>query len=302
MTKRCGTIAVLGAPNAGKSTLVNALVGAKVSIVSAKAQTTRARITGIALEGEAQLILLDLPGVFVAKKRLDRAMVGAAWRGVADADRTLLLLDAARGFDAATRDLVAGLADQRATADLVLTKVDAVRPPTLLALVKQANDAFGFAATFMVSAEKDSGVGDLKRHLAAVAPEGPWLFPEDQLMDISERLFAAELTREQIFRQLQQELPYAAIVETDRWEERADGSARVDQTITVERDGQKAIVIGEKGARLKAIGATARAELAKALGRPIHLFLHVKVRPDWAERREFYRDWNLDFDPRTRRR
>jgi GTP-binding protein Era len=298
---RCGYVAVLGAPNVGKSTLVNALVGAKVSIVSAKAQTTRARVAGIAVEGDAQLVLLDLPGVFAPRRRLDRAMVDAAWRGVADADRTLLVVDAARGLDAASRALVAGLAGSRAPVDLVLNKVDAVRPPALLALAREANDAFAFAATFMVSAETGSGVADLRRHLAAAMPAGPWLFPADQLMEMSERLFAAELTREQVFRQLRQELPYAVAVETDRWEERKDGSARVDQTILVERDGQKAIVLGARGARLKAIGAAARAELGKALGREIHLFLHVKVAADWAERRGFYADWGLEFEPGGRR-
>ena len=298
---RCGYVAVLGVPNVGKSTLVNALVGAKVSIVSAAAQTTRARVAGIAIEGEAQMVLLDLPGVFAPRKRLDRAMVDAAWRGVADADRTLLLVDAARGLDAGSRALAAQLAASRTVVDLVLSKVDAVKRTALLALTAEANATARFGATFMISAETGSGVADLKRHLAAAMPAGPWLFPADQLMEMTERLFAAELTREQVFRQLRQELPYAIAVETDRWEERGDGSARIDQTIFVERDGQKAIVLGAKGARLKAIGAAARAELAKALDRPIHLFLHVKVAPAWGERRGFYRDWGLDFDAPERR-
>ena len=298
---RCGYVAVLGVPNVGKSTLVNALVGAKVSIVSAAAQTTRARVAGIAIEGEAQMVLLDLPGVFAPRKRLDRAMVDAAWRGVADADRTLLLVDATRGLDAGSRAVAARLAASKTVVDLVLSKVDAVKRTALLGLTAEANAAVRFGATFMVSAETGSGVADLKRHLAAVMPEGPWLFPADQLMEMTERLFAAELTREQVFRQLHQELPYAIAVETDRWEERSDGSARIDQTIFVERDGQKAIVLGAKGARLKAIGVAARAELAKALDRPIHLFLHVKVAPEWGERRGFYRDWGLDFDAPERR-
>ena len=298
---RCGYVAVLGVPNVGKSTLVNALVGAKVSIVSAAAQTTRARVAGIAIEGEAQMVLLDLPGVFAPRKRLDRAMVDAAWRGVADADRTLLLVDATRGLDAGSRAVAARLAASKTVVDLVLSKVDAVKRTALLGLTAKANAAVRFGATFMVSAETGSGVADLKRHLAAVMPEGPWLFPADQLMEMTERLFAAELTREQVFRQLHQELPYAIAVETDRWEERSDGSARIDQTIFVERDGQKAIVLGAKGARLKAIGVAARAELAKALDRPIHLFLHVKVAPEWGERREFYGPWGLDFDAKERR-
>jgi GTP-binding protein Era len=223
-------------------------------------------------------------------------MIDAAWRGVAEADRTLLVVDAARGFDAASRAIAGRLAAAGAAADLALNKVDAVRRTTLLALTGEIHEAARFGATFMVSAETGDGVADLKRHLAAAMPAGPWLFPADQLTDLSERLFAAEITREQVFRQLRQELPYAAAVETERWEERADGSARIDQTIFVERDGQKAIVLGAKGARLKAIGAAARAELGVVLGRRIHLFLHVKVLPAWAERRDFYAAWGLDFD------
>lgn len=296
---RCGYVALLGAANVGKSSLVNALVGAKVAIVSAKAQTTRARVTGIAIAGESQIVLLDLPGIFVPKRRLDRAMVDAAWRGVEDADRVLLIVDATSGLDDAALAAIAGLNERGVTADAVINKIDAVKRPALLGLAEKVNAAGKFDRVFMVSAETGDGVADLRAWLADGMPEGPWLFPEDQLMDLSERLFAAEITREQIFRQLHQELPYAAAVTTDRWKENADGSARVDQTIFVERDGQKAIVIGSGGARLKAIGAAARAELAKALDRPIHLFLHVKVAPEWGEQRDFYRDWGLEFAPKA---
>ena len=296
---RCGYVALLGAANVGKSSLVNALVGAKVAIVSAKAQTTRARVTGIAIAGESQIVLLDLPGIFVPKRRLDRAMVDAAWRGVEDSDRVLLIVDATDGLDDAALAAIAGLGERGVTADAVINKIDAVKRPALLSLAEKVNAAGKFDRVFMVSTRTGDGVADLRAWLAGCVPEGPWLFPEDQLMDLSERLFAAEITREQIFRQLHQELPYAAAVTTDRWKENADGSARIDQTIFVERDGQKAIVIGAGGARLKAIGAAARAELATALDRPIHLFLHVKVTPEWGEQRDFYRDWGLEFAPRT---
>jgi GTP-binding protein Era len=296
---RCGYVALLGAANVGKSSLVNALVGAKVAIVSAKAQTTRARVTGIAIAGETQIVLLDLPGIFVPKRRLDRAMVDAAWRGVEDADRVLLIVDATSGLDDAALAAIAGLNERGVTADAVINKIDAVKRPALLGLAEKVNAAGRFDRVFMVSAETGDGVADLRTWIAGCMPEGPWLFPEDQLMDLSERLFAAEITREQIFRQLHQELPYAAAVTTDRWKENADGSARVDQTIFVERDGQKAIVIGAGGTRLKAIGAAARAELSKALDRPIHLFVHVKVAPEWGEQRDFYRDWGLEFAPKA---
>jgi GTPase len=296
---RCGYVALLGAANVGKSSLVNALVGAKVAIVSAKAQTTRARVTGIGISGESQIVLLDLPGIFVPRRRLDRAMVDAAWRGVEDADRVLLIVDATEGLDDAARAAIAGLAGRDVQVDAVINKIDAVKRPVLLGLAEKVNAAGRFDRVFMVSAKTGDGIDDLRAWLAQGMPEGPWLFPEDQLMELSERLFAAELTREQIFRQLHQELPYAAAVTTDKWTENADGSARVDQTIYVERDGQKAIVIGAKGARLKEIGASARAELSKALDRPIHLFLHVKVAPEWGEQRDFYRDWGLEFAAKT---
>jgi GTP-binding protein Era len=301
---RCGYAALLGAANVGKSSLANALVGAKVAIVSAKAQTTRARVTGIAIEGESQIVLLDLPGIFAPRRRLDHAMVDAAWRGVEDADRVLLVVDAVAGLDDAALAAIAGLS-QRAgrPADAVINKIDAVKREALLGLARKIDAAGRFERIFMVSAETGDGIADLRGWLAGHMPEGPWLFPEDQLMELSERLFAAELTREQVFRQLHQELPYSVAVTTDRWTENADGSARVDQTVHVERDGQKAIVIGAGGSRLKAIGTAARTELTSALGRPIHLFLHVKVAPDWGERPDFYRDWGLEFaaaGPRAR--
>lgn len=296
---RCGYVALLGAANVGKSSLVNALVGAKVAIVSAKAQTTRARVTGIGITGESQIVLLDLPGIFTPKRRLDRAMVDAAWRGVEDADRVLLIIDATEGLDDAALAAIAGLAGRDVQVDAVINKIDAVKRPVLLGLAEKVNAAGKFDRVFMVSAKTGDGIEDLRAWLAKGMPEGPWLFPEDQLMELSERLFAAEITREQIFRQLHQELPYAAAVTTDKWTDNADGSARVDQTIFVERDGQKAIVIGAKGARLKEIGAIARAELSKALDRPIHLFLYVKVAPEWGEQRDFYRDWGLEFAAKT---
>jgi GTP-binding protein Era len=294
--RRCGLVAVLGAPNVGKSTLVNRLVGAKVTIVSPKVQTTRTRVTGIAVDGAVQMIFVDTPGIFAPKRRLDRAMVEAAWRSAADADLVLLLVDAKRGVDEDSQRIVAGLKGRKIAATLVLNKVDLVNKGVLLKLAATLNQAGDFADTFMVSAETGDGVVEVKRHILAGLPEGPWLYPEDQLTDLSERLLAAEITREQVFRQLHEEVPYAIAVETEKWEEFKDGSARVDQVIYVQRDGHKKIVIGEKGQRIKAIGAAARAELANILGRNIHLFLHVKVAADWAERREFYRTWGLEFD------
>lgn len=292
---RCGYVALLGAANVGKSTLANAIVGAKVAIVSAKAQTTRTRVTGIAIEGESQIVLLDLPGIFLPRRRLDHAMVDAAWRGAEDADRVLFIVDATRGIDDAARLAIEGLGRLAGKLDAVINKIDAVKRPELLGLAAQVQAAATFDRIFMVSAESGDGVGDLKRWLAEKMPEGPWLFPEDQLMDLSERLFAAEITREQIFRQLHEELPYSAAVSTEAWVDQPDGSARVEQTIFIERDGQKGIVIGAGGSRLKSIGASSRAEMTRALGRPIHLFLHVKVAPSWGEQPEFYRDWGLEF-------
>lgn len=294
--QHCGYVAVVGAPNAGKSTLVNRLVGAKVSIVSPKPQTTRARITGIAMEGETQIVYVDLPGIFAPRRRLDRAMIDAAWRGAGEADVVLLVVDAADGIDDALRTIISGLGERKIAATLVINKVDLVKPPVLLSLTSELHKLSTFADTFMVSAQSGDGFPDLKRFIVGRMPAGPWLYPEDQLTDLSERLLAAEITREQLFLQLHQELPYAVAVDTEKWEERADGSARVDQVIYVQRDGQKKIVIGEKGARIKAIGAAARQELTKILDRPIHLFLHVKVAETWPDQRDFYASWNLDFN------
>jgi GTP-binding protein Era len=295
-TTHAGFVAVLGAPNVGKSTLVNRLVGTKVSIVSPKVQTTRARVMGIAMRESTQIAFLDLPGIFVPKRRLDRAMVDAAWRGAADADVVLLVIDASRGLDDNTETIVAGLVQRRIAAVVAINKIDLVKRAALLTLADALNKRASFAATFMVSAARNDGVDDLMADLAKRMPESPFLYPEDQLTDMSERLLAAEVTREQIFLQLHQELPYSVAVETEKWEEFKDGSARVEQVIYVQRDGQRKIVIGEKGARIKAIGAAARTELAKVLGRKVHLFLHVKVAEDWAEKRDFYRLWGLEYD------
>jgi GTP-binding protein Era len=291
---RAGLVQLLGAPNAGKSTLVNALVGEKVAIVSPKVQTTRVRLTGIAIEGGTQLLLVDTPGVFAPRRRLDRAMVGAAWEGAGDADLLVVLVDARAGLDGDTGAILAAVTDRR-RAWLLLNKVDLVEKPRLLALAAEANAERPFAATFMVSALTGDGIPVLKAALAAAMPEGPWLFPEDQLSDAPERLMAAELVREQLYLQLGQELPYATAVHTERFEERPDGSAAIHQQILVERDSQKAIVVGKRGARVKAIGEAARAGIEAAFGRRVHLFLHVKVKPGWAEDRHVWRDLGMDW-------
>lgn len=296
MPTRCGFVAVLGAPNVGKSTLVNLLVGAKVSIVSPKVQTTRTRVNGIAVRDKTQIVFLDLPGVFAPRRRLDRAMVDAAWRGVEDADVALVLVDASHGVDENTGRILAGLAERKIGAVLVINKIDLVKPPVLLALSADLNKRTTFEATYMISAAEGDGTEDLMRYLVQRMPKGPWLYPEDQLTDLTERLLAAEITREQAFVQLHQEIPYSVAVETEKWEEFADGSVRVDQIIYVQREGQKKIVIGEKGARIKAIGSAARTELTQILGRKVHLFLHVKVAENWAEKRDFYRAWGLEYD------
>ena len=296
MPTRCGFVAVLGAPNVGKSTLVNLLVGAKVAIVSPKVQTTRTRVNGIAIRDKAQIVFLDLPGVFAPRRRLDRAMVDAAWRGVEDADVALVLVDASHGVDENTDRILTGLAERKIGAVLVINKIDLVKPPVLLALSADLNKRAAFEATYMISAAEGDGTEDLMRYLVQRVPEGPWLYPEDQLTDLTERLLAAEITREQAFVQLHQEIPYSVAVETEKWEEFEDGSVRVDQVIYVQREGQKKIVIGEKGARIKAIGSAARAELTQLLGRKVHLFLHVKVAENWAEKRDFYRAWGLEYD------
>lgn len=293
---RCGVIAVMGAPNAGKSTLVNTLVGSKVSIVSPKVQTTRTRVTGLAVEGAAQIIFLDTPGVFAPRRRLDRAMVDAAWRGAVDADCVLLLVDAKRGLDDDTRRLIEGLQERKIPAILVINKIDLLKHERLLTLSAELNRGNPFSDTFMISAESGDGVPDLKRHLAARMPEGPWLYPEDDLTDMPMRLLAAEVTREHAYRRLRQELPYSLAVETEAWKDQPDGSARIDQVIYVRKETQRKIVIGAKGAQVKEIGAASRAELQQFLGRKVHLFLHVKVQENWDERREFYRDWGLEYE------
>ena len=293
---RCGYVALIGAPNAGKSTLLNRLVGQKLAIVTPKVQTTRSRLLGIATEGEAQLIFVDTPGIFAPRRRLDRAMVAAAWAGAADADISVLLVDAARGVDDDTRRIVERLKTDRRPAILALNKIDLVRRETLLGLADQLSKQGNFSEIFMISGLTGDGVDDLCRYLAASAPEGPFLFPPDQLSDAPERWLAAEVTREQVFLQLHDELPYSATVETENWEERPDGSVRVEQVIYVRRPGQRAIVLGEGGKRIKTIGARARAELGAMLDRKVHLFLFVKVRDNWLDDPERYRAMGVDFN------
>lgn len=292
---RCGFIAIVGAPNAGKSTLINQLVGAKIAIVSRKVQTTRTRTLGIVMAGQSQLVLVDTPGIFRPRRRLDRAMVAAAWAGAEEADLIVVLVDAERKGEDETKDIIARLKSAGRRAILALNKIDAVKRESLLKLAADLNATGIFTDTFMISALNGDGVADLKAHLADAVPEGPWLYPPDQLADISERLLAAEVTREKMYDQLHEELPYASTVETEGWEEQKDGSVRVSQVIFVERDGQKAIVIGKKGQRLKAIGQAAREELETLLDRRVHLFLFVKVREGWGEDRERYRALGLDY-------
>ncbi|MBV9860154.1 MAG: GTPase Era [Alphaproteobacteria bacterium] len=293
---RCGYVALIGAPNAGKSTLLNRLVGQKLAIVSPKVQTTRSRLLGIAIAGEAQLIFVDTPGIFEPRRRLDRAMVAAAWAGAEDADGTVLLVDAERGFDRDLGRILDRLAARNRDAILALNKIDLVRRDSLLGLAAQLSRAARFTHVFMISGLKGDGVEDLKRHLAATVPAGPWLFPPDQLSDAPERWLAAEVTREQVFLQLQQELPYSATVETESWQERADGSVRIEQVLYVQRPGQRAIVLGDGGRRIKSIGSRARAELERLLDRRVHLFIFVKVRENWIEDRQRYDALGLDFD------
>ncbi len=293
---RCGYVALIGAPNAGKSTLLNQLVGRKLAIVTPKVQTTRTRLLGIAIIGATQLILVDTPGIFEPRRRLDRAMVAAAWAGAADADRSVLLVDAARPNDRDTQRIVGRLAETGRRAILALNKIDLVRRDKLLGLTDTLSKTGAFTDVFMISGLTGDGIDDLKRHLAAAMPPGPWLFPEDQLSDAHERWIAAEITREQVFLQLHDELPYAATVETESWEERKDGSVRIDQVLYVQRPGQRAIVLGDKGQRIKAIGARARAELEKMLDRRVHLFLFVKVRENWVEDPERYAALGLDYN------
>jgi len=288
-------VAVLGAPNAGKSTLVNALVGQKVAIVSPKAQTTRARLMGIAIEGESQMMLVDTPGIFSPNRRLDRAMVKAAWEGAEDADRIVLVIDAAAKVGSRVEDMLQGVENRPEAKILVLNKVDIAKKEDLLVFAAKLAERLKPEMVFMISATAGDGVADLKRHLAKAMPEGPWHFPEDQLSDVTDRMVAAELTREQLYHQLHAELPYSSAVTTEKWEDRKDGSTVIHQQILIERDSQKAIVLGKGGARLKAIGQAARAEIAEHLGRKVHLFLHVKVNPRWDEDRSLYQDIGLDW-------
>jgi len=293
--RRAGFVAVIGAPNAGKSTLVNALVGQKVAIVSAKAQTTRARLMGIAISSNAQILLVDTPGIFDPRRRLDRAMVAAAWAGAQDADLVLLVIDAASGVNPEVERIIASLSRQKQPLFVALNKIDLVKKAALLGLSAQLTARLNPEKVFMISASESDGVPDLKAALASAMPEGPWLYPEDEVSNATDRMIAAELTREQIVNQLHQELPYATAVETESWEDRPNGSTVINQQIIVERDSQKAIVIGKGGRRLKAIGAAARAEIAQHLGRPVHLFLHVKVEPKWGEDRSLYKEIGLEW-------
>ena len=293
---RAGFVAIVGAPNVGKSTLLNRLVGAKVSIVSPKVQTTRTRVLGICMEGASQVIFIDTPGIFKPRRRLDRAMVSAAWGGAAGADEVLLLVDAAKGIDKDTAAIVKKLKKAGRPAFLALNKIDLVNKPGLLALAADLGQSGVFSETFMISAETGDGVPDLMGFLAARVPAGPWLYPEDQLSDMPGRLTAAEITREQLYLQLHQELPYAVAVETEGWTEKDDGSVRIDLVIYVERASQKAIVLGKGGSRIKALGEAARKELEQIFERRVHLFLFVKVRENWGDDPERYRDLGLDFN------
>ena len=298
MTTRAGFVALIGEPNAGKSTLLNRMVGAKVSIVTHKVQTTRARIRGIAMEGEAQIVFVDTPGLFRPRRRLDRAMVKAAWGGAADADIVVLLIEAHRGLTEGVRailDRVAAELPRGKPVALAINKIDRVKAEALLKLTEEMNAAYPFAKTFMISAERGHGVGDLKAWLGAELPEGTWFYPEDQIADLPLRMIAAEVTREKLTLRLHEELPYQLTVETERWEEKTDGSARIDQIVYVARAGHKGIVLGHKGETIKAVGQAARAELMEFLDRPVHLFLQVKVRENWQEERERYSEMGLEF-------
>jgi len=297
MTTRAGFVALIGEPNAGKSTLLNRMVGAKVSIVTHKVQTTRARIRGVAMEGETQLVFVDTPGLFQPRRRLDRAMVAAAWGGAADADVIVLLIEAHRGMTEGVERILeelGNIAKGRRVA-LAINKIDRVEAPVLLGLTEKMNAAFDFTETFMISAERGHGIDTLREWLAGEVPEGPWLYPEDQIADLPMRNIAAEITREKLTLRLHQELPYQLTVETENWEERKDGSARIDQLVYVIRDGHKGIVLGNKGETIKAVGKAAREELEEFLGRKVHLFLQVKVRANWLEEAERYSEMGLDF-------
>ena len=291
----CGFVALIGAPNAGKSTLLNGLVGAKVSIVSRKVQTTRGLVRGIALEGDAQIVFVDTPGIFAPRRRLDRAMVSSAWGGAGDADVVCLLVDARRGPDEETDAILSRLPQVRRPKMLILNKIDTIERSKLLGLTAALNERLPFERTFMVSALNGDGVDDFRRALAGLMPPSPWLYPADQVSDAPLRSLAAEITREKIFERLHQELPYHSTVETDSWQERPDGSVRIEQTVFVERDSQRMIVLGKGGATIKAIGQAARRDIAEAAETNVHLFLHVKVRENWADDPARYREMGLDF-------
>lgn len=293
--RRCGIVAILGAPNAGKSTLVNALVGQKVAIVSPKAQTTRARLMGIAIADETQMLLVDTPGIFTPNRRLDRAMVKAAWEGADDADRVVLVIDAAAKVGPRVEQVIEGVEARPEPKILVLNKVDIADKGKLLTIAQRLAERLKPEQIFMISSTTGDGVADLKAHLAAAMPDSPWHFPDDQLTDATDRMVAAELTREQLYLQLHAEVPYSAAVETEKWEDRKDGSTVIHQQILIERDSQKAIVVGKGGARLKAIGQASREAISEHLGRKVHLFLHVKVNPKWDEDRGLYEDIGLDW-------
>lgn len=298
MTKNkshCGFVALLGAPNAGKSTLLNSLVGSKISIVTHKVQTTRTRFIGIALHEESQLIFVDTPGIFQPKKRLERAMVSAAWAGASDADVIVVLVDAARRIDDNTRRIIDGLKEAGRKAILAINKIDAIRRDTLLGISEELNKMGDFTETLMISALKGNGLDDLKNVIAGKLPKGPWLYPEDQMTDVTERMLAAEVTREKFFLRLHEELPYAATIETESWQEKKDGSVRIEQIIYVERETQKAIVIGKGGRSLKEIGKMARLDLEEMLDRRVHLFIFVKVRKNWSDDKERYTNMGLDW-------
>lgn len=293
---RCGFVAVIGAPNAGKSTLVNRLVGSKVTIVSPKVQTTRSRVRGIAMVGDAQVVFVDTPGIFQPRKRFDRAMVAAAWEGALEADLVLLVIDAHKGITAEVEEILAKLKATGRRALLALNKVDALERSRLLEMASRLDAALPFEKVFMISALTGSGCDDVLAWLAERVPAGPWMFPEDEVSDLPQRLLAAEITREKVFLQLHEELPYAAAVVTESWRERADGSVRIDQTVLVQRESQRAIFLGKGGARIKALGKAARVELSEILERPVHLFLHVKVNDRLWDDRDQYSEWGLDFD------
>jgi len=297
MSTRAGFVALIGEPNAGKSTLLNRMVGAKVSIVTHKVQTTRARIRGVAMDGQSQIVFVDTPGLFAPRRRLDRAMVAAAWGGAADADVIVLMVEAHRGITEGVEKILEGLAEigKGRTVTLAINKIDKVPTEKLLELAQKLNESYDFAETFMISAEKGHGVADLRSWLGGMVPEGPWLYPEDQIADLPLRMIAAEMTREKLTLRLHQELPYQMTVETEGWEDRKDGSVKIDQVVYVVRDGHKGIVLGKNGETIKSIGQASRTELAEFLERKVHLFLQVKVRPNWQDESERYSEMGLDF-------